>query len=64
MAQRACDYISSWVDLTSERCFQLMEARGVEVLTEWIANWDDLVDFEIVPVRTSEEAAAVIAPQL
>ena len=64
MAPEGLRYISSWVDLNFERCFQLMEAQGVEVLTEWIANWDDLVDFEIVPVRTSEEAAAVIAPQL
>jgi len=57
-------YISSWVDLNFERCYQIMEAQSVEVLMEWTANWDDLIDFEIVPVRTSQEAMAVIAPQL
>jgi hypothetical protein len=30
------------------------------VLAEWTAHWDDLVDFEIVPVISSAEAAAVM----
>jgi hypothetical protein len=64
MAPDGLRYISSWVDLNFERCFQLMEAAGVEIIDEWTARWDDLVDFEIVPVRTSEQAAAVIEPQL
>jgi hypothetical protein len=41
-----------------------MEADDESLLHAWIANWDDLVRFEIVPVRTSAEAAAFIAPQL
>ena len=28
------------------------------------ASWVDLVDFEVVPVRTSAEAAAVMGPRL
>jgi len=64
MAPEGLRYVSSWVDLNFERCFQIMEAESVEVFTEWTANWDDLIDFEIVPVRTSQEATAVIAPQL
>jgi hypothetical protein len=31
---------------------------GVEALGGWTVHSDDLIDFEIVPVRTSEEAAA------
>jgi hypothetical protein len=27
-------------------------------------NWDDLIDVEVVPVRTSSQAAEVIAPEL
>jgi hypothetical protein len=38
-----------------------MEADDEALFKEWTANWDDLIDFEIVPVRTSAEAAAAIA---
>ncbi len=41
-----------------------MEAESEEMLKKWTDNWDDLVEFEIVPVRTSEEAARAIAPEL
>lgn len=54
-------YISSWVDLDFRRCFQVMEADDERPLREWTTRWDDLIDFEIVPVRTSAEAQAVIA---
>ena len=64
MAPDGLRYVSSWVDLNFERCFQIMEAEDAGLLAEWTANWDDLVDFEIVPVRTSQEATAIIGPQL
>ena len=57
-------YVSSWVDLEYRRCFQVMEAPDESLIAEWIAAWQDLVEFEVVPVRTSAEAAAVIAPEL
>ena len=57
-------YVSSWVDLKFERCYQLMESRDRVLLDEWIANWSDLMDFEVHPVVTSKEAAAAIAPRL
>jgi hypothetical protein len=41
-----------------------MEAENIDDLHTWTANWSDLADFEITPVRTSQEAQAVIAPQL
>jgi Protein of unknown function (DUF3303) len=56
--------VSSWVDLKFERCFQLMEAGSETLFEEWTANWDDLIEFEIVPVRTSEETAATIGREL
>ena len=64
MAPQDVRYISSWVDLEFRRCFQVMEADDQALLKEWTRHWDDLVTFEIVPVRTSEEAARVITPQL
>lgn len=64
MAPDGVRYIASWVDLEFRRCFQVMEAGSEAMLREWAGNWDDLVEFEIVPVRTSEQAAKVIAPKL
>lgn len=64
MAPEGVRYHSSWVDLAFQRCFQIMEAENAAALKEWTDRWDDLVDFEIIPVRTSEEAAQAIEPEL
>ena len=61
MVPEGLRYVASWVDLDFKRCFQVMEAEDEALFEQWTANWDDLVDFEIVPVRTSAEAAAAIA---
>jgi hypothetical protein len=50
-------YIDSWVDAELRTCFQLMETDRPELFDEWIARWDDLVEFEVVPVLTSADAA-------
>ena len=60
LAPDGLTYISSWVDEQFHRCFQLMETDDRNLLEEWIANWNDLVDFEIFPVLTSAEAAAKV----
>lgn len=64
MAPDGLTYVSSWVDVRFERCFQLMEADERAQLDEWIASWNDLVDFEVYPVVASNEAAEAIAPLL
>ena len=64
MAPPEVVYHASWVDMDFSRCFQVMEATDESKLREWAANWEDLVDFEIIPVRTSSEAATAIAPRL
>ena len=64
MAPEGLRYVSSWVDVDFKRCFQVMETDNEALFDEWMTNWDDLTDFEIIPVRTSAEAAAVIAPEL
>ena len=56
--------VASWVDLDFKRCYQVMEAADEELLRGWTSNWSDLVDFELIPVRTSADAAAAIAPSL
>ncbi|HJQ32630.1 MAG TPA: DUF3303 family protein [Pyrinomonadaceae bacterium] len=57
-------YVDSWVEQDFGRCFQLMECDDPRLLDEWTAHWRDLVEFEIVPVVTSREAAEKIAPLL
>jgi hypothetical protein len=57
MAPDGLQYLASWVDVKFERCFQLMETADAELLDQWIANWDDLVEFEVFPVITSKDAA-------
>jgi hypothetical protein len=50
-------FVDSWIDESLERCFQLMETDDPALFDEWIANWRDLGEFEIVPVVDSSEAA-------
>jgi Domain of unknown function (DUF3303) len=57
-------YVSSWVDETFDCCYQLMRTRDPRLLDEWMANWTDLVDFEVRRVLTSEEAVERISAQL
>ena len=64
MAPEGVRYISSWVDLDYHRCFQVMDADSEALLRQWAAHWSDLIDFDLIPVRTSQEAAAAIAPEL
>ena len=55
------DYVDSWVDERLDRCFQLMETHDSKLLDEWTKRWEDLVEFEIVPVIASTQAAEQIA---
>ena len=53
------EYVDSWVDERGlERCFQLMETDDPSLFDEWIANWSDLAEFEVVPVIGSAAAAS------
>jgi Protein of unknown function (DUF3303) len=52
------EYVESWIeDGTLGRCFQLMETEDPSLFDQWVAKWSDLVDFEIVAVIGSAEAA-------
>ena len=61
MMPAGLDYVDSWVDADFHRCFQLVSSDDPALIGQWTAQWDDLVDFEIVPVMTSQEAATVHA---
>jgi hypothetical protein len=51
------EYVESWVETDLRRCFQLMETDDPALFERWTAQWDDLGEFEIVPVLGSAEAA-------
>jgi Protein of unknown function (DUF3303) len=57
------DYLSSWIDLDFKICWQLMQTEDFALFDQWIGNWRDLMDFEVVPVRTSAEAIKLMSPQ-
>ena len=48
-------YHASWMTADGARCYQVMEAPNRELLDVWIGRWSDLVDFEVVEVKTSGE---------
>ena len=64
MAPDGLRYVSSVVTLDFTTCYQLMECEDRALLDQWIARWSDIVDFEVVPVMTSAEAAAAVATRL
>ncbi len=64
MAPEGLHYVSSWVDEKFEHCYQLMETERRELIDEWIANWSDLVDFQVHPVMTSQQATQAISARL
>ena len=53
-------YVDSWVEANLQRCFQLMECEDPVLFQEWVARWQDLVDFEIVPIVPSKQTAETI----
>ncbi len=56
MLPSGVEYIDSWVSVGLDKCYQLMRCDDEALLREWMNKWEDLVEFEIVPVMTSKEA--------
>ena len=63
MAPDGLTYVSSWVAENLATCYQVMETSDRALLDEWMRNWKDLVEFEVHPVITSQEAAQRVARQ-
>ncbi len=64
LAPEGLRYVDSWVTPDLQRCFQIMECENPEVLSEWMARWGDLTEFDVFPVISSTDAMAAIAPRL
>ena len=57
MAPAGLNYISSWITADLRTCYQVMETADRALLDAWMGRWSDLVEFEVHPVITSQEAA-------
>jgi hypothetical protein len=57
-------YVGSWVEASCGRCFQLMETNDVTLFQRWVAEWQDLLSLEIIPVVPGKDAADAIYPLL
>ncbi|MEO8451526.1 MAG: DUF3303 family protein [Gemmatimonadota bacterium] len=53
--------LGSWITADLSRCFHVMECDDPALLGQWIDNWKDLVDFEVMPVLSSAEVQARLA---
>ncbi|HEY7356029.1 MAG TPA: DUF3303 family protein [Ktedonobacterales bacterium] len=57
MLPEGLTYVASWVQDNFDRCFQVMECDDPQLFAQWTAQWQDLVDFEIIHVVPSAEAS-------
>jgi hypothetical protein len=64
MMPEGLEYVSSWIDVDLKTCWQLMRTDNESLLQAWTDNWKDLMDFEVVPVRTSAEVRERMEKQI
>ena len=64
LAPEGLRYVTSWVSQDLTRCYQVMECDDRALLDQWLANWSDIVDCEVISAMTSAEAAAAVALRL
>ena len=55
------EYVSSWIGTDMTTCYQLMQTTDESLFPLWTNEWKDLMDFEILPVRTSAEVVQMMA---
>ncbi len=64
LAPEGLEYVSSWVTHDLGTCYQVMACDDPALLEAWLAQWRDLVDFEVLPVHTSAAVRALVADRL
>ena len=58
------NYVGSWIEANFDRCFQLMECDDARLLQDWLLNWSDLMECEIVPVVPSDQTRELVQSRL
>jgi uncharacterized protein DUF3303 len=64
LAPEGLSYVTSWVEASMTRCFQVMATDDRGLLDQWLANWADIVEFEVYEVISSAQAVERISPRL
>ena len=64
MMPEGLEYVGSWVETNYDRCFQLMRCDDPRLFEQWTRHWQDLMEFEIVPVAESKDVIEAISPRL
>jgi hypothetical protein len=64
MMPEGLEYVSSWIDVDLKTCWQLMRSEDESLFEHWTDNWKDLMEFKIVPVRTSDEVRRLMEKHL
>ena len=57
-------FVSSYVRADLGRCFQLMETDDVTLFQKWIADWQSVAEFEVVPVVAGKDTREALEPLL
>jgi len=57
-------YVSSWIEPNFDRCFLVAECDDPRMIQRWVLQWNDLIEFEIIPVVPSKETAEVVTLSL
>ena len=55
---------SAWFDENVERSYRLVQTDDPRLLDKWMASWNDLIEFEVYPVITPEEAGEKVATRM
>lgn len=53
-------YLSSWIDLDITTCYQVMQADTLGQIQEWLMQWQEFAEFEIIPVIDSDTARHLV----
>jgi hypothetical protein len=64
LAPEGLVFVSAWVDENLGHRYLLMQTNDDRLLDQWMANWKDLIDFEVHSVITPEEAGEKLAAQM
>lgn len=64
LAPEGLEFVASWVTADITKCYQVMRCADRGLLERWMANWSDLIDFEVLEVMTSAQALEQLAPRL
>ncbi len=62
-APTGLEYVTSWITEDLTTCYQVMKGERPK-LDQWIAKWQDIITFEVLPVQTSAEVQTRLAPRL